>query len=163
MRSSVIRSSQYMDDAPFPPPVEDAAEAEPYTGRPYYVYVLSSQGTDRSYVGFTVNPKRRLRQHNGVIKGGAKRTKKHNGYRWSFACLVTGFTCKHDALAFEWALQHPYKSKRYRDAMNSELKGKRGLGARGSLKRRMLELHIMLRQHPELRIIDPLTSDLTNI
>lgn len=145
---------------PIPP---DITHIKKRTGRPYYVYILNSLGTNRSYIGFTVNPKRRLRQHNRKIKGGAKRTKKHKGKRWVCVCLVTGFTSKHDALAFEWAWQHPYKSKRYRDSMNSELTGKRGVGAKGSLKRRMLELDIMLRQHPELRIIRPQKSDLTNI
>lgn len=145
------------------PPSPDTAQTQKREGRAYYVYILNSLGTNRSYIGFSVNPKRRVRQHNRKIKGGAKRTKKHKGRRWVLVCMVTGFTSKHDALAFEWAWQHPYKSKRYRDAMNSELKGKRGVGAQGSLKRRMSELYIMLRQHPELRIIDYRISDLTNI
>ena len=35
----------------------------------YYVYLLKSTVSNRTYVGYTVNIKRRLRQHNGEIKG----------------------------------------------------------------------------------------------
>ena len=58
-----------------------------------------------SYVGITNNLKRRIRQHNQEIKGGAKYTRMI-GPGWNFACYISGFKTKNDALKFEWALKH---------------------------------------------------------
>ena len=41
-----------------------------------YIYILKCEG-DFLYTGIAVNPERRLRQHLGLIKGGAKFTKSH--------------------------------------------------------------------------------------
>lgn len=41
----------------------------------YVVYLLKHENLNRTYVGITNNLKRRLRQHNGEIKGGARSTK----------------------------------------------------------------------------------------
>lgn len=38
-------------------------------------YLLYSESAKRSYIGVTNNIDRRLKQHNGVIKGGAKYTR----------------------------------------------------------------------------------------
>lgn len=43
----------------------------------YFCYLLTScdpKYKNHTYVGFTVNPKRRIRQHNGELTNGAKRT-----------------------------------------------------------------------------------------
>lgn len=116
----------------------------------FFVYIINPLGTQKSYVGFSTNYLRRLRQHNKIIKGGAKKTSKDE--KWCLVCVVSGFPTKKDALSFEWALQHPYVSKKYRDAVKAELFGKRGMGHRGSVGRRILELHIMLQSHPELSL-----------
>lgn len=44
----------------------------------WYVYCLeSTQPAARTYVGASTDPHRRLRQHNGLIKGGARATRAH--------------------------------------------------------------------------------------
>jgi structure-specific endonuclease subunit SLX1 len=60
------------------------------------VYLISD-GT-RTYVGCTTNMKRRLRQHNGEIKGGARATR---GRRWHLVLFVAGFPNKSSAMTWE--------------------------------------------------------------
>ena len=57
----------------------------------------------RTYVGYTVDFKRRLRQHNREIKGGAKATA---GRKWRMILQITGLPDKHHALSLEWHLKH---------------------------------------------------------
>lgn len=73
----------------------------------FFVYWIRS-GTS-SYIGATVDPQKRLRQHCGVIQGGAKRTR---GKLWTFECVISGFRTWHEALCFEWSFK--YHSKRCR-------------------------------------------------
>lgn len=71
-------------------------------------YLLQSIAKPRrTYFGYTVNPFRRLRQHNGEITGGAKHTR---GSRpWRLICYITGFHTKVEGLQFEWRLHHPIR------------------------------------------------------
>ena len=55
---------------------------------PLCVYLLRN-ATGRTYIGFTNNPRRRLRQHNGEVKGGARKTRL--GRPWEMLGFVHGF------------------------------------------------------------------------
>jgi len=63
----------------------------------WYCYLLKSD--NKTYVGATIDPDRRLRQHNGELSGGARSTK---NYIWTRHCLVGIFNNQHDCLSFEW-------------------------------------------------------------
>jgi len=67
----------------------------------YVCYILKSG--NRTYNGSTNNMKRRLRQHNGEIKGGAKATRGKGP--WEVYCIVSGFTDKIEALQTEWKIK----------------------------------------------------------
>lgn len=73
-------------------------------------YILKSKISNRTYIGSTMNIKRRLRQHNGLIKGGAKAT--HHMRPYEIICILTGFKDFNTALKCEWLIKHP-NGKRY--------------------------------------------------
>uniref|UniRef100_A0A8R1TWZ6 Structure-specific endonuclease subunit SLX1 homolog n=1 Tax=Onchocerca volvulus TaxID=6282 RepID=A0A8R1TWZ6_ONCVO len=87
------------------------------------VYCLLSRSSNRyfknrCYIGYTVDPNRRIRQHNaGKEFGGAKKTD-HRGPWYTLAldmvCIIHGFPNSVSALRFEWAWQNPEKSRRLR-------------------------------------------------
>ncbi|XP_050745173.1 structure-specific endonuclease subunit SLX1 homolog isoform X1 [Drosophila biarmipes] len=95
-------------------------------GHFYGVYLLCSQSLysryrGKCYVGFTVNPKRRIRQHNmGCDFGGARKTSRKGP--WQMVMIVHGFPNNIVALQFEWAWQQPSLSTRLK--MYPELKRK---------------------------------------
>ena len=66
-------------------------------------YLINKENA--TYAGVSPDPVRRLRQHNGEIKGGAKYTTS-KGSGWEHLCLVSGFQDKIQAMQFEWAVKH---------------------------------------------------------
>ena len=60
--------------------------------------MLKEINGNRTYIGYTIDLKRRLRQHNGIIKGGAKYTSGRN-WEFIFHCEVTD---KISGLQIEW-------------------------------------------------------------
>ena len=85
----------------------------------FHCYCLKSLDPShprKTYIGFTTDPHRRLRQHNGIRTGGAKRTR-GGGRPWTFVVVVHGFPSKVSALRAEWAWQHPDCSRAVREAL----------------------------------------------
>nr|XP_043609799.1 structure-specific endonuclease subunit SLX1 homolog [Erigeron canadensis] len=80
----------------------------------YLLTSLCPRYKGHTYIGFTVNPQRRIRQHNGELCSGAFRTKKKRP--WEMVLCIYGFPTNVAALQFEWAWQHPVESLAVRKA-----------------------------------------------
>ncbi len=67
----------------------------------YCVYLLVNTSNKYTYLGITNNSDRRIRQHNGIIKGGARYTcaKKGDG-EWKYHLKIKNLT-KREALSME--------------------------------------------------------------
>ena len=70
----------------------------------YYCYMLYTNDNLKTYVGATIDPERRLRQHNKEISGGARATgiSVQQGLTWQRACYITGIPEWRSALQIEW-------------------------------------------------------------
>lgn len=80
----------------------------------HYCYILRNYyepDKNRTYNGYTVNPKHRIRQHNQEIKGGAIYTKKYGDKTWEVYALLKGFPDKHNAQQCEWRIKHPARKR----------------------------------------------------
>ena len=72
-----------------------------------YVYVLLSTPTGKTYIGVTNNLERRLKQHNGIAKGGARYTSNYSPWTFNAVFLLKN---RHDALSLEWKAKHRVSS-----------------------------------------------------
>ena len=70
----------------------------------YLVYILKCDNL--TYVGMTNDFFKRWQQHNQILSGGAKYTKK--GCEWYPICIIDGFLTKSEAMLCVWKI----KSKR---------------------------------------------------
>tara|TARA_B100000745_G_scaffold297608_1_gene244788 strand:+ start:188 stop:559 length:372 start_codon:yes stop_codon:yes gene_type:complete len=75
----------------------------------YLVYIL--QSGNYSYIGMTNDFFKRWKQHNKILKGGAKYTSKYDN--WNPICIVDGFKTKSEAMQCEWKLKrvHGYDKR----------------------------------------------------
>lgn len=128
-----------MSDANLLTKVEEVKiEVESKVSSRWFCYILRNNHKDdknRTYNGYTNDPKHRIRQHNQEIKGGAIYTKKYGNKSWEIYALVTGFPNSQNALQCEWRIKHP-DNKRKRPAKYNSPKGRvKGLNEVLKLKR----------------------------
>ena len=69
----------------------------------WFVYVLASKRSARTYVGITTDPTRRLAQHNGERPGGARTTRA--GRPWRLAARYGPYAGRGEALRVEHAVK----------------------------------------------------------
>lgn len=74
----------------------------------YIVYLLINDKDNCTYVGITNNPERRIKQHNNILKGGAKYTTNKN-CNWFYHSFILNCN-KHEALSIEKKI-HIYSKK----------------------------------------------------
>ncbi|KAL5720845.1 hypothetical protein ACHQM5_013475 [Ranunculus cassubicifolius] len=118
----------------------EAEDEESKGGGFFACYLLCSmcpRFKGHTYIGFTVNPRRRIRQHNGELRSGAWRTKSKRP--WEMILCIYGFPTNVTALQFEWAWQHPTESLAVRGAAAS-LKSLSGIVGKIKLAYTMLTL-----------------------
>lgn len=81
------------------PIILEPTTIEPIEEKRWYIYLLTNEKTPNTYLGVTTDPKRRLRQHNGELAGGARATHSF-GENWRIVLLIPNLT-KSKALSIE--------------------------------------------------------------
>lgn len=103
----------------------------------FYCYIIAHSNGKSTYNGYTNNLVRRLRQHNGEIKGGAKATTRIVGGGWGYIATLTSpeWTAQR-AMQHEWTVKYPTRHR----PRPAKFQGPRG---------RIESLAIVLPQIPE--------------
>lgn len=87
----------------------------------YYIYLLYHKNKNRTYLGITNNLKRRWRQHNGEIKGGAKYTTAVLSYgKWEPVCICE-MPDKSTALSYERKIKNSRKKAKGHNVISKRL------------------------------------------
>lgn len=87
----------------------------------YLVYLLQHQNLNRTYLGITNNLSRRIRQHNGEIKGGARATKIFLKQGFWYPIGVIYCQDKRQALSRERTLKNLHKKGKGDTALDKRL------------------------------------------
>ena len=78
----------------------------------YCIYLLKHTEHNKTYLGITNNQKRRIRQHNCIIKGGAKYTSSNLGTgKWVYHLIIPNLT-KSKALSYERIIKNKRRKGR---------------------------------------------------
>ncbi len=85
-----------------------------------YICYMIHHHFQNTYVGITNDFTHRLKQHNQIIKGGAKATKQFKD--WTLGYYISGFETKNTVLSFEWHMHHP-NGKRKKDSSSKNYYG----------------------------------------
>lgn len=72
----------------------------------HFCYILYNTENNQTYNGYTNNLERRLKQHNGTLKGGARATSRCNSWEYLVIIGSQEFT-KIKALSMEWSIRYP--------------------------------------------------------
>ena len=76
------------------------------------LYLLENSENKKTYLGVTVNIKRRIRQHNCELKGGAKYTSSNKGNgSWILKTIINDLT-KSEALSYERIIKNKRRKGR---------------------------------------------------
>ena len=72
----------------------------------YNLYLLYNTNNNRTYIGITNNLDRRIRQHNSIIKGGAKYTRNFKGIgEWKYYMYISNLN-KNESLSLERSIKN---------------------------------------------------------
>ncbi len=77
------------------------------TKKQFYCYVLYDHRQKNTYCGYTNAPAKRIRQHNGLISGGAKATKGKGPWKYLAVVSSPTWVTASPAMSLEWHVKHP--------------------------------------------------------
>ena len=82
--------------------------------KPWYVYVLTSESSGRTYTGIALDPEQRLLEHNGIRQGGAKATRM--GRPWCIGRVYGPCCSRSEAQKLEYRLKQLPREKKLEQA-----------------------------------------------